>query len=441
MDRSYIDLYTLQTRVKTGMEALFPDRIWVKAEIAGLSRKPNGHCYLELSQSGPGGLVAKSRAVIWASRIGYVDAYFKSVTGASLDVGMEILARVQVSYHVLCGRPHTIDAVDQLLENEYGFVLHPVLFEATMQGETAPASIVSAIGEALSEKIRFDAILILRGGGSELDLSCFDDYDLAVAIARCPVPVFTAIGHDRDFHVADRVACVSVKTPTALADLFLDCYVSEDQRLGAYESRLRMAFTGRLATLSSRLDLLDARIARTLESRLSRAEHRINLLAVGIFQNFKTRLAEASHRVDMHAAGIFRGARSRITAAEHRLALLADRLPRTVTSRLDKAENRLARTDAGISLNVNKILSAQTSRLLVLESKIATTDPRGILRKGFVLALDRDGIKMHTALHSRVGDRVQMMFADGTLKCGVVEVDRRSNLDDGEAVFSARESG
>lgn len=497
MDRSYIDLYTLQTRVKTGMEALFPDRIWVKAEIAGLSRKPNGHCYLELSQSGPGGLVAKSRAVIWASRIGYVDAYFKSVTGASLDVGMEILARVQVSYHVLYGLTLTIDEVDpeftlgekelqkkrtlerlsreglldlqkqlrlpllpyhlavvsasgaagygdfrrHLLENEYGFVLHPVLFEATMQGETAPASIVSAIGEALSGKIRYDAILILRGGGSELDLSCFDDYDLAVTIARCPVPVFTAIGHDRDFHVADRVACVSVKTPTALADLFLDCYVSEDQRLGAYESRLRMAFTGRVATLSSRLDLLDARIARTLESRLSRAEHRINLLAVGIFQNFKTRLAEASHRVDMHAAGIFRGARSRITAAENRLALLADRLPRTVTSRLDKAENRLARTDAGISLKVNKILSAQTSRLLVLESKIATTDPRGILRKGFVLALDRDGIKMHTALRSRVGDRVQMMFADGTLKCGVVEVDRRSNLDDGEAVFSARESG
>ena len=112
MDRSYIDLYTLQTRVKTGMEALFPDRIWVKAEIAGLSRKPNGHCYLELSQSGPGGLVAKSRAVIWASRIGYVDAYFKSVTGASLDVGMEILARVQVSYRVLYGLTLTIDEVD-----------------------------------------------------------------------------------------------------------------------------------------------------------------------------------------------------------------------------------------------------------------------------------------------------------------------------------------
>ena len=112
MERSYIDLYTLQARVKTGMEALFPDRIWVKAEIAGLSRKPNGHCYLELSQSGPGGLVAKSRAVIWASRIGYVDTYFKSVTGASLDVGMEILARVQVSYHVLYGLTLTIDEVD-----------------------------------------------------------------------------------------------------------------------------------------------------------------------------------------------------------------------------------------------------------------------------------------------------------------------------------------
>ena len=485
MERTFIDLFTLQTRLKNGVEALFPDRIWVKAEIASLSRKPNGHCYLELSQSEPGGLVARTRAVIWASRFGCIDQLFQSVTGSPLDAGMEILARVQVSFHVVYGLTLTIDEVDpaftlgekelqkqrtlerlakeglldvqkqlrlpllpyrlavvsasgaagygdfrrHLLENEYGFVLQPVLFEATMQGEAAPESIVSAMESALSGPVHYDAVLILRGGGSELDLACFDDYDLAVAIARCPVPVFTAIGHDRDFHVADRVACASVKTPTALADLFLDCYVAEDQRIGACEARLRMAFANRLAAISSRLDLLEARTARTLDARLSRAEHRLNLLAVGIFQNFKARLAEASHRVDFLSSDIFRSSRSRLAGAENRLALLSERLPRTVLTRLDQAESRLARTDAGICLKVSKILSAQTSRLLLLESRIATTDPRGILRKGFVLALDRNGVKMHTASRTRVGDRIQMMFADGTLKCGVVEVDRRSNLD------------
>lgn len=488
MERSFIDLYTLQTRLKTGVEALFPDRIWVKAEIAGLNRKPNGHCYLELSQSEPGGIVAKSRAVIWASRFNYIDPYFKSVTGSSLGTGMEILARVQVSYHVLYGLTLTIDEVDpeftlgekemqkqrtlerlsreglldlqkqlrlpllpyrlavisasgaagygdfrrHLLENEYGFVLNPVLFEAAMQGEAAPASIAAAIAEALSGTLHFDAVLILRGGGAELDLACFDDYDLAVAIARCPVPVFTAIGHDRDFHVADRVACASVKTPTALADLFLDCYVAEDQRLGAFESRLRMAFFNRLAGLFSRLDLLEARIARSLESRLSRADHYVNLLAVGIFQHFKTRVAEASHRVDLLASEVFHTSRSRVTDARNHLALLSERLSRPAVSRLDNAENRLARIDAEICLKISEILAVQTSRLLVLESKIATTDPRGILRKGFVLALDRNGVKLHTVSRSRIGDRVQMMFADGTLQCGVVGVDRRSNLSEGE---------
>ena len=72
-----------------------------------------------------------------------------------------------------------------------------------MQGEQAPASIISAISDVLSSGTRYDAILLMRGGGSELDLACFDDYDLAVAIARCPIPVFTAIGHDRDHHLAD----------------------------------------------------------------------------------------------------------------------------------------------------------------------------------------------------------------------------------------------
>ena len=72
--------------------------------------------------------------------------------------------------------------------------------------------------------------------------------------------MLTAVGHDQDHHVADMVAHTSVKTPTALADFFLEIYEDEDARLSLYLSRMRMAFNNRLALMESALNVLQARI-------------------------------------------------------------------------------------------------------------------------------------------------------------------------------------
>ena len=316
MEMDYIDLFTLQSRLKLGLEDLFPEKIWVRAEIASVSVKANGHCYLDLSQNDGNGIAARAKAVIWRSKYYQLNQFFVAATGSSLQAGMSVLVRVQVTYSELYGLTLTVDDLDPqftlgeqemekrrtvarleaegLLErqkalspaalpyalavvtardaagygdfsrhlhsNAFGFVFRTDLFEATMQGPTAPESIVDALDRIESSGTAYDAILIMRGGGSVLDLACFDDYGLCWRIAQCPVPVYTAIGHDRDRHVADMVAFSSVKTPTALADLFLDCYMAEDERISGFGSRLRLAFINKVNALSSRVDLLEARI-------------------------------------------------------------------------------------------------------------------------------------------------------------------------------------
>ena len=462
MQKNYMDLAALQARLKRGVESIFPDRLWVRAEISSISRKQNGHCYLELCQNESGTVSAKARAVIWASHWYGIDQCFRGVTGTSLDSGMEILARVQVSYHPVYGFSLVIDDIDpdftlganerlrqqtverlekegllglqkrlrlpllpyslavisagtaagygdfcrHLTDNEQGFVFDVHLFEALMQGEGAPASMISAFDAIVSGNVRFDAILILRGGGSELDLSCFDDYDLACTIARCPIPVFTAVGHERDHHVADMVACASVKTPTALADLFLECYIAEDQRLDAYESRLLMAFSNRLARMRSEIDLLESRISLASKGRVQSAGHYLEMLSV--------RLS--------------RGSSERLTAALHSLERMSDRIMRAGERQVERASSRVDRIETRVRLGASSALSEAWSALMKVETRIESTDPRNILRKGFVLALDRDGVKIGSVSGSKVGDRVQMMFADGTLRCGVVEIDRHSNI-------------
>ena len=316
MTADCIDLYELQQQLRDGLEELFPGRIWVRAEIASIQAKANGHCYLDLSQSGEKGVIAKAKAVIWRSHYLQIASYFEAAVGSPMQPGMMIMARVQVSYSELYGLTLTIDEVEpqftlgeaelerrrtiarltedglmdrqkqlelpllpyrlavvsardaagygdfcrHLQDNEYGFVFRVDLFEATMQGKEAPESIVDALGRVESAPEPYDAVLIMRGGGSALDLACFDDYGLCIAIAECSIPVFTAIGHDRDFHVADMVAFSFVKTPTALADEFIDAYAAEDERISAFGTRLRLALGDKIAQMESRLDQLASRI-------------------------------------------------------------------------------------------------------------------------------------------------------------------------------------
>ncbi|MBR0174713.1 MAG: exodeoxyribonuclease VII large subunit [Bacteroidales bacterium] len=310
-----ISLLELQEIIRDGVESAAPDKLWVKAEIASVQARGNGHCYLELAQSEDGRLIAKARAVIWKSVWFALRRYFAEATGSELAAGMQILARVQANYSELYGLTLVIDELEpqftlgaaelekrktveklekegllekqqslslpdipyalavisaadaagygdfcrHLEDNEYGFKFRVDLFPATMQGETSPESIVDAL-QSVEAAGEYDAVLILRGGGSRLDLACFDDYGLAFAVANCSVPVFTAIGHDRDHSVADMVAFEAVKTPTALADLFIDNVAAEDERISSYSTRLRLSISNKISAMEAAVTLLEQRI-------------------------------------------------------------------------------------------------------------------------------------------------------------------------------------
>ena len=112
MEKEYIDLFEFQTRLKEGVESLFPKRLWLKAEISAIKARNGGHCYLELSQSNDNGLIAKASAAIWSSRYRFIAPYFESVTGSPLQEGMSILVEVQPSYSQLYGFTLVVNDID-----------------------------------------------------------------------------------------------------------------------------------------------------------------------------------------------------------------------------------------------------------------------------------------------------------------------------------------
>ena len=390
MEKEFIDLFELQHRLKQGVESLFPNRIWVRAEVSVIKARSGGHCYMELSQSDQKGLIAKSSAIIWSSKYRFIAPYFESVTGSPLQEGLVILVQVQVTFSEMYGMSLIIDDINpefslgekeqerqrtierlqkeglmdlqkdmelpllpcrlavisasdaagyrdfmrHIDDNPYGFKVEPVLFPALMQGADCPSSIISALDRIMDEGEQWDAVLILRGGGAKLDLACFDDYGLSAVIAQYPLPVLTAIGHDQDYHVCDMVAYEFLKTPTALADYILDFYAGEDERLSSYESRLRLALSNRLYREEALLDSLAARIK------------------------------------------------------------------------------------GGFMLKI----SAMESALDVVQTRIQAADPRKILERGYALAVGADGVVLRSVAGCRTGDELSVMFADGTLCAEVTAV-------------------
>lgn len=338
--KDYMELAQLQALIKESIADAFPGRYWVKAEIASWSPRANGHCYLSLQQSRGGKSIAEARAMIWSWKYPVLTRGFEDATGEKLRAGITVLVKVQVNYSELYGISLFIEDIDaaftlgekalerkkaierlekegymdmqkelalpdlprnlaiitsktaagyqdfrnHLLMNPEGYAFSLQLFEALMQGEQAPSSIMEALGEAAEGG--FDAILILRGGGSELDLACFDNFELGVAIATCPVPVVTAIGHDKDVHIADMVAHEAVKTPTALADLFLDAVRAQEQKAENAASRIASACQRLVARQELRLAEADGRLRRALLGKYAdtarlrdSAAHRIKFAA------------------------------------------------------------------------------------------------------------------------------------------------------------------
>ena len=390
MEKEFIDLFEFQSRLKQGIECLFPSRIWVRAEVSAVKARSGGQCYMELSQSDANGLVAKANAIIWASKYRFIAPYFESVTGSPLSEGMTVLVEVQASYSQLYGFSLVINDIDpeyslgvrelerqktierlvkeglmdlqkelslpllpyhlavisaedaagyrdfmrHLHENPYGFEVDTELYPALMQGSDCPGSIIAAMDAVMESGKEYDAVLVLRGGGSKLDLACFDDYDLAAVIAQYPLPVLTAIGHDQDYHVCDMVAHEYVKTPTALADFILEMYEDEDARLSSFQTRVRLAFGSRISSMEAALDVLGRRVK------------------------------------------------------------------------------------GGFALKI----SALESALAVLQTRISASDPRKIIERGYALVLDGDGVVMKGAAGHEAGERISLMFADGTLGCKIEEV-------------------
>lgn len=282
-----LTLYELNQMIRQTIETNFSIKYWVVAEISEIKESTSGHCYLELVQKDEQQetLKARARATIWSYTYRMLKPYFETSTGRPLSPGLKILVSVEVIFHELYGyslnvgdieptftigdieqkRRETIeklisegvfdmnkelvipilpkriavisspvaagyqDFVSQIENNPYGYKVDYRLFSSVMQGDEAENSIITALNKIYSLHDTFDVVVIIRGGGSQVDLSCFDSYWLAAHIAQFPLPVISGIGHEKDTSVVDLVANTKLKTPTAVAEFIISKFLEAEE--------------------------------------------------------------------------------------------------------------------------------------------------------------------------------------------------------------------
>lgn len=381
MESNVFSLYDLGTLIKRVLSLNFQDKIWVKAEIAAC-KVVRGIAYLDLIEKEEGQsdkIIAQQSAVIWQGTLQKLNGKLSEPITGFLETGREVLVLVQIDFNARYGLKLVIDDIDpaytlgklfqqrkelekliyieklhepnkrieltpviqkiavlsndqaagyhdfvhQLSENAMNYAFSLTLFPISLQGTLVEETVITQLKEILKSENTFDVVLILRGGGSKLDLAGFDSLHICRAISSFPIKIITGIGHEVDETLSDLVAGISLKTPTAVAEYLL------------YHNQ-------------------------TFEASIQQMVVKINDIAKNKVQQEKLRILRFQHELSLRPMRV-------IDKTNTKLEYIHKYLPNLVNNRLKKEKIKLSYIDRLISLvNISNTLKRGFSITKVL---------------------------------------------------------------------------
>jgi len=277
---------------------------------------------------------------------------------------------------------------------------HLVIRPARVQGEGAASEIARGI-RAVTRVTGVDVVIVGRGGGSIEDLWAFNEEVVARAIAACPVPVISAVGHEVDFTIADFVADVRAPTPSAAAEIVVSNKDEFCGRIDRLHERLRAAAHGRV-------------------HRLSRLVHETT--ARPAFGGFRMRLAmRARHNAGL-AYSLSRALTSYLASRDRRLRTIRAQLDTfDLGRRLGAIRTRLTGVDGRLQAGIVRRAHRADAQLRECAGRLDSLSPLAVLARGYAVCWNADRTAIvRDAAQVDQGARVAVTLAKGELDCEVV---------------------
>ena len=437
--RRVFSVSQLTDRIRSLLEERFFE-IWVEGEISNCFVAKTGHMYFTLKDT-----QAQIKAVMFRSAIRYLR--FKP------QDGLRVVARGRLTvydpkgeYQIVCEHlePEGLGArqlaFDQLKERlareglfdprrkralpalprKIGVVTsldgaavrdiikvlrrryanaHIVIRPARVQGEGAALDI--ARGMAAIGKVKgVDVVIVGRGGGSIEDLWAFNEEVVARAIAGCPVPTISAVGHETDITIADFVADMRAPTPSAAAEMVVarkDDFCAHIDRLA---HRVNTLMQGRLHKVRARLGTIEAKSG---------------------YAGFAMRIAMRGRRADHLSHQLLRALREQLARRERGYQTLRLTLERfDVRRRFGTIRTQLVAVDGRLRSSVDRQLHVADARLRGAAARLESLSPLAVLARGYAVCWneDRTAIIRDAAVVER-GARVHVKLERGELDCSV----------------------
>ncbi|MBT8106712.1 MAG: exodeoxyribonuclease VII large subunit [Gammaproteobacteria bacterium] len=255
------------------------------------------------------------------------------------------------------------------------------VYPAAVQGDAAPGELIAALDTAV-RRDECDVLIIGRGGGSLEDLWAFNDEALARAIAGCPIPVVSAVGHEVDFTIADFVADVRAPTPSGAAEIVVPDQHDWLRRIDAMAARIARVGQRAVEDQAQQVDWLTSRMVTAVRRQLLERRHEV--------QTLRSELVQLSPAVSV-----------------------------------ERSIGRLAALRQRLASGAHETLSSLNHRVALLGRALHSVSPLATLERGYAIVLDADGKAMTDAAAAKEGDEIRARLSKGELAATVTKVTKK----------------
>jgi len=442
--------------IRSVINSSFSQTYWIKAEIAKLNYQiQTNRCFPELIEKADNSIRAKINGVIWENDFYRINKQFSDVTKQSLRDGMSVLFEAKVRYAPIYGLQLQIINIDPVFtlgvlaiekqksiaqlksegifnkNKEVAFPLLPKslaiisaetgkgfkdfmtiinaysakfrilykLFPAALQGDSAVSSITHQLSAIKHNIKNYDAVLIIRGGGDELDLNCYNNYRLAKEVALFPIPVITGIGHSTNDTVVEMVAHHSNITPTDVAYYILSHFVAFEESINNAQSRLHIITEKILLAETNRINEL-IRVIKSNSMPYIRQNE-------GILNSFRTSLVKNAGKHLNNSLQQLTGCIVKISAGKKFY--------------LSKANTEMDNLQKYLVMQFGNSITNTKQHIHFFEEKITMLNPENVLKRGYsITTLNGKIIKDVSMLNDN--DTISTELSSGNIKSRVEKI-------------------
>ncbi|MBL1279841.1 MAG: exodeoxyribonuclease VII large subunit [Fluviicola sp.] len=392
--------------IRKTIEQRYTSTYWVKAEMHKLNLSKKGHCYPELLEKQDGRIVAEIRAMIWQTNFDRINKRFIQTVKEPLKDDMMLLLLVKITYSETFGLTLNILDIDpnyslgelqkerqeslkrlqkeglinrnqqldfpvlpkriavisaesskglsdfmQVIENnDWGYRFFSMIFPAQLQGDNAANSISEQLKRIKKVQNHFDLVVIVRGGGGEVGLSCYNNFELCKNIASFPLPILTGIGHSTNLTVAEMVAFRNAITPTELGDFLIQAFHNFAVPVKDAVKRLKISASSIVSEEKLLLNNASKLFKNVAKQMLSMNKQLVRSHGKELENNFKFALLNHKMLIRKSEQNVYRNAKFLVANQQNELLKLQELLPASSKAQFLLENNKLDQLSQSIRL-------------------------------------------------------------------------------------------